>query len=117
MPLQNAKRPATGATVNGLPNDLSFCGDTKNIAQKSGATQAQNSVAVAAAIADLTLDYAVEAAHVASVASRHFVEQAEIGDHWAAEHSLGVAVRHLREAAKTFREWQALRASAKEATR
>jgi hypothetical protein len=68
--------------------------------------QAQNPVAVAAAIADLTIECAVEAAHVASVAARYFVEQMELGDLWAAEHSLRVAARHLREAIVQFSEWR-----------
>jgi hypothetical protein len=49
-----------------------------------------------------------EAAHVSSVASSHFMENVEFGDWRGAERSLGVAVAHLREAAKAFREWQAL---------
>jgi hypothetical protein len=63
---------------------------------------------VAAAIADLTIDASVEAAHIASVTARHFAEQVEIGDLFAAEHSLAVAVRHLREAIVQFAEWQGL---------
>jgi hypothetical protein len=62
--------------------------------------------AVAAAIKDLTAEYAVEAAHVASVYARHFVEDMEIGDLWSAEHDMRGAVMHLKEAAAKFREWQ-----------
>ncbi len=43
----------------------------------------------------------VEAAHIASVYARHFVEDMEIGDLWSAEHDM----RALREAAAKFREW------------
>jgi hypothetical protein len=66
--------------------------------QPDATNQAPPSAAVAAAIADLTIDASVEAAHIASVTARHFAEQVEIGDLFAAEHSLAVAVRHLREA-------------------
>lgn len=78
-------------------------------------TQAQNPVAVRAAIADLTLDCAVEAATIAAVTARHFVEQIEIDDIVAAKHSLDVALAHLKEAEASFRDWQALKASAREA--
>jgi hypothetical protein len=111
--------PAQGAAA-GLPRmSLLGRGDTQDRAPKSSSTQdiSRNPRPVQAAIADLTLECAVEAAHVASVAARHFVENAELGDLWAAEHSLGLAVRHLQEAARAFREWQRLKASAKEASR
>jgi hypothetical protein len=49
----------------------------------------------------LTIDASVEAAHIASVT-------VEIGDLFAAEHSLAVAVRQLRKAIVQFAEWQGL---------
>jgi hypothetical protein len=75
------------------------------------AAQAQSPAAVAA-IADLTLEASAEAAHVASVTARHFGEQMELGDLRAAEHSLRVAARHLREAIIQFDQWRALKAGA-----
>ena len=64
------------------------------------------SAAVRAALKDLNAEYASEAAHIASVYARHFVENMEIGDLWSAEHDMRGAVLHLREAAAKFREWQ-----------
>ena len=84
--------------------------DDFEINPKLPATQTQNPVAVAAPIVDLTIEASIEAVHIASVASQHFVENAELGDFWAADHSLGVAVEHPREAAARFRKWQALKA-------
>jgi hypothetical protein len=66
----------------------------------------RNPRAVAAVIKDLNAEYACEAAHIASVYARHFVEDMEIGDVWSAEHDMRGAVLHLREAAARFREWQ-----------
>jgi hypothetical protein len=64
------------------------------------------SSAVAAALKDLNAEWASEAAHIASVYARHFVEDMEIGDVWSAEHDMRGAVIHLKEAAAKFREWQ-----------
>ena len=69
-------------------------------------TNPRNPAAVAAAIKDLTAEGASEAAHIASVYARHFVEDMEIGDLWSAEHDMRGAILHLREAAAKFREWQ-----------
>ena len=66
----------------------------------------RNPRAVAAVIKDLNAEYACEAAHIASVYARHFVENMEIGDLWSAEHDMRGAVMHLKEAAAKFREWQ-----------
>jgi hypothetical protein len=66
----------------------------------------RNPRAVAAVIKDLNAEYASEAAHIASVYARHFVEDMEIGDLWSAEHDMRGAILHLREAAAKFREWQ-----------
>src|ERR1700730_13103167 len=57
----------------------------------------RNPAAVAAAIKDLNAEYACEAAHIASVYARHFVENMEIGDLWSAEHDMRGAILHLRE--------------------
>jgi hypothetical protein len=72
----------------------------------SGAAKRAPNPAVAAAIKDLTAEYAVEAARIASIYAAHFVEDMGIGDLWAAEHDMRGAVLHLREAAAKFREWQ-----------
>ena len=69
-------------------------------------TNPRNPRAVAAVIKDLNAEYACEAAHIASVYARHFVEDMEIGDVWSAEHDMRGAVLHLREAAAQFRKWQ-----------
>src|ERR1700730_10558771 len=66
----------------------------------------RNPRAVAASIKDLIAEAASEAAHIASVYARHFVEDMEIGDVWSAEHAMRGAVLHLREAAAQFRKWQ-----------
>ena|ERR1700736_897037 len=66
----------------------------------------RNPSAVAAVIKGLNAEYACEAAHIASVYARHFVEDMEIGDVWSAEHDMRGAVLHLREAAAQFRKWQ-----------
>lgn len=109
--------PASAAAQTGS-RDMSLR-DSSLIAENLPQAQIKSSrnVAVEAAISDLTIDVAVEAAHIASVTARHFVENVELGDLWAAEHSLGVAIKHLREAAANFRAWQAIKASAKEAWR
>jgi hypothetical protein len=75
-------------------------------AEISGAMKRAPNPAVAAAIKDLTAEYAVEAARIASIYAAHFVEDMGIGDLWAAEHDMRGAVLHLREAAAKFREWQ-----------
>jgi hypothetical protein len=105
---QTAERPPTPQAEGGP--EASLRGGTDSLPNKRNppSAQAQNPVAVAAAIADLTIECAVEAAHIAWVAARYFVEQMELGDLWAAEHSLRVAVAHMREAAAKFRQWQAL---------
>jgi hypothetical protein len=94
--------PAEGAprNVSSSPTDV------LEIAQNTTRNQERNPVAVAAAIKDLTLEYAVEAAWVASVSARHFVENIEIGRVVSAEADMACACRHLTEAARMFREWQ-----------
>jgi hypothetical protein len=69
-------------------------------------TNSRNPAAVAAAIKGLTAEGASEAAYIASVYARHFVDDMEIGDLWSAEHDMRGAILHLREAARMFREWQ-----------
>jgi len=110
---QTADRPPTPQGEGGP--EASLRGGTDSLPNKRNppSAQAQNPVAVAAAIADLTIECAVEAAHVASVAARYFVEQMELGDLWAAEHSLRVAARHLRAAIVQFSEWRTLEVSAR----
>jgi hypothetical protein len=76
--------------------------------EPSTASQAENHnpVAVAATIKDLTLEYAVEAARIASIAAIHFVENTEIGRLLAVDADMACACRHLSEAAALFRKWQ-----------
>ena len=92
----------------GDPLELSSYGGVDNIPKQCPAqvTNPRNPAAVAAAIKDLTAEGASEAAHIASVYARHFVEDMEIGDVWSAEHDMRGAVLHLREAAAQFRKWQ-----------
>jgi hypothetical protein len=107
MTLQKETRRAGDAA--GLGNTSCLAADGSEIAQNTAPTQdriQRNPAAVAVAIKDLTIEYAVDAAHIASVSARHFVEDIEIGDMWSAEHDLRMAVLHLKEAAAKFREWQ-----------
>ncbi len=72
--MTNMEKPPALPTLTASKNvGLRLGIDIQNIAQKSGATQdkvtTRNPVAVVAAIKDLNLEYAVEAAHVASVSA------------------------------------------------
>lgn len=87
---QTAEKPPTPQGEGGPEGSLR--GGTDSLPNKRNPS-AQAQIAVAAAIADLTIDASVEAAHIASVTARHFAVQVEIGDVFAAEHSLAVAVR------------------------
>ena len=108
-----SKGPPRGDAAS--PIDLAFPGGNdlraspnQALSQEeiSGATKRAPNPAVAAVIKDLNAEYAAEAARIASIYAVHFVEDMEIGDHWAAEHDMRGAVLHLREAAAKFREWQ-----------
>ena len=104
--LDEAKGPASGGRAD--PSELPSFSDLGN-SETTLNQQAQierNPRAVAAVIKDLNAEYASEAAHIASVYARHFVENMEIGDLWSAEHDMRGAILHLREAAAKFREWQ-----------
>jgi hypothetical protein len=110
---QNARRAAPDSPGNSPQLSSSAADLHANIpnevpaqAEISGATKRAPNPAVAAAIKDLTAEYAVEAARIASIYAAHFVEDMGIGDLWAAEHDMRGAVLHLREAAAKFREWQ-----------
>ena len=104
------KNPTAGGAA-GLDKTSSLPGgnDGPSNAPEIAPAQAEllrNPRAVAAAIKDLTIEYASEAAWIASVYARHFVEDVEIGDLWSAEHDMRGAILHLREAAAQFRKWQ-----------
>jgi hypothetical protein len=103
--------PQTGETPPGMAGLAKSVpgGNFREISPNSAPNQAEisrNPRAVAAVIKDLNAEYASEAAHIASVYARHFVEDMEIGDVWSAEHDMRGAVTHLKEAAAKFREWQ-----------
>ena len=105
----HAKGPPPGH--GGDPLELSSYGgvDLQANSPIQAPAQAQierNPSAVAAVIKGLNAEYACEAAHIASVYARHFVEDMEIGDIWCAEHDMRGAILHLREAAAQFRKWQ-----------
>jgi hypothetical protein len=95
---QNATNPAAGERAG--------FGDSAFPGGNSTSSIAQNPAVAQAAAKDLTIEASVEAAHIAAIAAAHFVEDMETGDLWAAEHNLGVAVAHLREAASRLRAWQ-----------
>lgn len=105
----HAKGPPPGH--GGDPLELSSYGSVDlqaNIPSEVPAqvTNPRNPAAVAATVKDLTAEWASEAAHIASVYARHFVDDMEIGDLWSAEHDMRGAILHLREAAAQFRKWQ-----------
>jgi hypothetical protein len=90
------KNPTAGGAA-GLDKTSSFPGgiDGPSNAPEIAPAQAEilrNPRAVAAVIKDLNAEYASEAAHIASVYARHFVEDMEIGDLWSAEHDMRGAV-------------------------
>jgi hypothetical protein len=103
------KNPAAGGAAGLDKTSLPGGIDCPSNAPEIALSQAQierNPCAVAAVIKDLNAEYASEAAHIAGVYARHFVEDMEIGDVWSAEHDMRGAVMHLKEAAAKFREWQ-----------
>ena len=103
------KNPTAGGAAGLDKTSLPGRNDGPSNAPEIAPSQAEilrNPAAVAAAIKDLTAEYAVEAAHIAAQYANHFVEDMEIGDLWSAEHDMRGAVLHLREAAAKFREWQ-----------
>jgi hypothetical protein len=63
------------------------------------------------AIADLQRDYVAEALAFVSVYSRQSAEWLAFDNEEGAERAIAISVSHLKEAAKTFREWQALKAA------
>jgi hypothetical protein len=106
----NAGSPARAGGTAGL-DKTSFPGRNDYPPNAPNPAPAQDEIlrnprAVAAAIKDLNAECASEAAHIASMYARHFVEDMEIGDVWSAEHDMRGAVLHLKEAAAKFREWQ-----------
>jgi hypothetical protein len=106
--VSNMARTGPEQTGNG-PQVSPSAADFQPNSPTQAPSQAQilrNPHAVAAALKHLTAEGASEAAHIASVYARHFVEDMEIGDVWAAEHDMRGAVMHLKEAAAKFREWQ-----------
>jgi hypothetical protein len=107
MTLATKGPPRGGGCADG-PQVVCLSANASDIAPNPAPAQVKfrNPRAVAAVIKDLNAEYASEAAHIASVYARHFVENMEIGDFWCAEHDMRGAILHLKEAAKKFREWQ-----------
>jgi hypothetical protein len=91
--------------TSSLPGGIDGLSNAPEIAPAQAQIE-RNPRAIAAVIKDLNAEYASEAAHIASVYARHFVENMEIGDLWSAEHDMRGAILHLREAAAKFRECQ-----------
>jgi hypothetical protein len=56
-------------------------------------------------------DIAAEALTIASVCSRHGAERPVFDDEAGAERAIGIAVAHLKEGARCFREWHGLKAA------
>jgi hypothetical protein len=79
----------------------SFPGGIDGPASKTIAANSQ------AAFMGLRREFACEALRIAAVKALHAADDIEIGDDYAAERELGVAVAHMREGAKAFRELQA----------
>jgi hypothetical protein len=103
------KNPTAGGAAGLDKTSLPGRNDEPPSAPNSAPNQAEilrNPRAVAATLKDLTAEWASEAAHIASVYARHFVDDMEIGDLWSAEHDMRGAILHLREAAAQFRKWQ-----------
>jgi hypothetical protein len=91
---------AAASTKPGVSN----CGKAFDIPINKPPIAALQAPRVAAAVADLMLDSAMEAGCIASATARHFVEQLEMGDFWGAEHSLRLAVAHMQIAADSFQK-------------
>src|SRR5438309_1050664 len=102
---------ATGAGMS--DRRFAAANDRLDPTKSASAPQRKNPVAVATATAELPLEVSVEAARVASVIARHFGEQMELGDQFAAERSLRVVARRLREAIVQFSEWRTLEVEAR----
>jgi hypothetical protein len=62
-------------------------------------------------VSALQRDFAAEALTVVSVYSRHGADCLAFDDEAGAERAIGIAVTHLKEGARAFREWQALKAA------
>jgi hypothetical protein len=97
---QRCKAPAAAAAATGAGDCCSwFCDENSSQNIKPD----QN---IQAAIA-LRREFAIEALRVASVKAWHAADDLLIGDDFAAERELAVAVGHLREGARAFRELRA----------
>jgi hypothetical protein len=85
----HAKGPPRGESAGG-PEVVFLEENASNVGPNANSAQGKfrNPRAVAAVIKDLNGEYASEAAHIASVYARHFVEDMEIGDVWSAEHDM-----------------------------
>ena len=106
MGLSSLERTAPDSPGNGPQLSSSAADFLPNSPIQATAQALRNPRAVAATVKDLTAEWASEAAHIASVYARHFVDDMEIGDLWSAEHDMRGAILHLREAAAKFRKWQ-----------
>jgi hypothetical protein len=98
MTSQNETRRAGGAA--GL-RDCSLR-DSENSPEKP-------SPAAQETVSALQRDFAAEALTVVSVYSRHGADCLAFDDEAGAERAIGIAVTHLKEGTRAFREWQVLK--------
>jgi hypothetical protein len=61
-----------------------------------------------AAIADLHREFIAECLRIAAIKAAHGADNISLGDDLNAERDIRISVENIREAAKAFREWQAL---------
>jgi hypothetical protein len=99
--------PASAAPRTG--SGASNCSDAFDAPINKPPTSVLQAPRVAAAVADLMLDSAIEAGCIASATARHFVEQVEMGDFWGAEHSLKLTIAHMQIAADSFQKLKGAR--------
>jgi hypothetical protein len=92
MTPQNETRRAAGAA--GL-RECSLPDSENSLAQETVSAQQR--------------DFAAEALTVVSVYSRHGADCLAFDDEAGAERAIGIAVTHLKEGARAFREWQVLK--------
>ncbi|MCI0601187.1 MAG: hypothetical protein L0Y60_17065 [Beijerinckiaceae bacterium] len=64
------------------------------------------STAATQAIADLRREFVAECLRVAAIKAAHGADNVFLGDDLNAERDIRIAVENIREAARSFREWQ-----------
>jgi hypothetical protein len=65
------------------------------------------SPAAQAAIADLQCEFIAECLRIAAVKASHAADNILLADDLNAERDIRIAIENIREAARSFREWQA----------